>query len=266
MPGCAARSVRCTASSPAGACGSTTCSTSRRCCCLPRRTSRWPSAPAPGLAENRLYSVALRARLPLVLHRRQHPRARKPASGCSTSAASPRGFRRRCSSSAARSRLRHSARPPRLRPPSCCPADDLLTTMSLWSSMCFAFSGFEIASMVGQEVKNPAPHDSARHHHRAASPSPRSTFSAPRQCSSPCPPASSPSVRGIADAVDLTTGRLGLAGMGAITGLLLAVGAIGGTNSWVAGVGARAVCRRCRRGAAAAFARCTSAIARRTSR
>jgi amino acid transporter len=40
---------------------------------------------------------------------------------------------------------------------------------------------------------------------------------------------------GIADAVDLTTGRLGLAGMGAFTGLLLAVGSIGGTSSWVAG-------------------------------
>jgi amino acid transporter len=40
---------------------------------------------------------------------------------------------------------------------------------------------------------------------------------------------------GIADAIDLTTGRLGLAGMGALTGLLLAVGAVGGTNSWVAG-------------------------------
>ena len=35
------------------------------------------------------------------------------------------------------------------------PREDLLTTMSLWSSMCFAFSGFEIASMVGQEIKNP---------------------------------------------------------------------------------------------------------------
>jgi amino acid transporter len=40
---------------------------------------------------------------------------------------------------------------------------------------------------------------------------------------------------GIADAVDLTTDRLGLAGMGALTGLLLVVGSIGGTNSWVAG-------------------------------
>ena len=40
---------------------------------------------------------------------------------------------------------------------------------------------------------------------------------------------------GIADAVELTTGRLGLAGMGALTGLLLVMASIGGTTSWVAG-------------------------------
>ena len=114
------------------------------------------------------------------------------------------------------------------------PRDDLLTTMSLWSSMCFAFSGFEITSMVGQEVKNP----------RRTIPlgiiisgvvvtgiyilSSASVLVAV--------PASELAERsGIADAVELTTGRLGLAGMGALTGLLLAVGAVGGTNSWVAG-------------------------------
>jgi amino acid transporter len=114
------------------------------------------------------------------------------------------------------------------------PREDFLTTMSLWSSMCFAFSGFEIASMVGQEVKNP----------RRTIPlgiiisgvvvtaiyilSSASVLVAV--------PASELAERsGIADAVELTTARLGLAGMGALTGLLLAVGAIGGTNSWVAG-------------------------------
>ena len=40
---------------------------------------------------------------------------------------------------------------------------------------------------------------------------------------------------GIADAVELVGGRLGLAGMGAFIGLLLVVGSIGGTSSWVAG-------------------------------
>jgi amino acid transporter len=114
------------------------------------------------------------------------------------------------------------------------PRADLLTTMSLWSSMCFAFSGFEIASMVGQEVKDP-----------------RRTIPLGIMISGVvvtaiyilssssvlvAVPASELAERsGIADAIDLTTGRLGLAGMGAVTGLLLFIGAIGGTNSWVAG-------------------------------
>jgi amino acid transporter len=114
------------------------------------------------------------------------------------------------------------------------PQYDLLTTMSLWSSMCFAFSGFEIASMVGQEVKDPQ---------RTI---PRGIIIAGLAVTAiyilssssvlVAVPASELAERsGIADAVDLTTGKLGLAGMGALTGLLLVVGAIGGTNSWVAG-------------------------------
>ena len=35
------------------------------------------------------------------------------------------------------------------------PRDEVLSTLSLWSSMCFAFSGFEIVTMMGQEVRNP---------------------------------------------------------------------------------------------------------------
>ena len=114
------------------------------------------------------------------------------------------------------------------------PRDDLLTTMSLWSSMCFAFSGFEIASMVGQEVKDP----------RRTIPAGiivsgvavTAIYILSSSSVLVAVPASELAERsGIADAIDLTTGRLGLAGMGALTGLLLAVGAIGGTNSWVAG-------------------------------
>jgi amino acid transporter len=114
------------------------------------------------------------------------------------------------------------------------PRDDILTTMSLWSSMCFAFSGFEIASMVGQEVKNPR---------RTI---PRGIILAGIMVTAiyilssasvlVAVPANELAERsGIADAVDLTTARLGLAGMGALTGLLLVVGAIGGTSSWIAG-------------------------------
>ena len=85
--------------------------------------------------------------------------------------------------------------------------------MSLWSSMCFAFSGFEISSMVGQEVNNPR---------RTI---PRSivlsgiAVTAIYILSSAsvlvAVPASELAERsGIADAVELVAGRLGLAGHG----------------------------------------------------
>lgn len=114
------------------------------------------------------------------------------------------------------------------------PRDDFWSTMSLWSAMCFAFSGFEIASMVGQEVYDPK---------RTI---PRSivlsgvAITAIYILSSAsvlvAVPASELAERsGIADAIELVSGRLGLAGLGAFTGLLLVVGSIGGTSSWVAG-------------------------------
>jgi amino acid transporter len=114
------------------------------------------------------------------------------------------------------------------------PREDLLTTMSLWSSMCFAFSGFEIASMIGQEVKNP----------RRTIPlgiiisgfAVTAIYILSSSSVLIAVPASELAERsGIADAIDLTMGRFELAGLGALTGLLLFVGAIGGTNSWVAG-------------------------------
>jgi len=114
------------------------------------------------------------------------------------------------------------------------PQDDVLTTMSLWSSMCFAFSGFEIASMVGQEVKNPRRNIPLGIILSGVAVTAIYILSSASVLVAV--PASELIERsGIADAVDLVTGRLGLAGLGAFTGLLLAVGAIGGTNSWVAG-------------------------------
>ena len=35
------------------------------------------------------------------------------------------------------------------------PRDNMMDSIGLWSSLCFAFSGFEIASMVGQEIYEP---------------------------------------------------------------------------------------------------------------
>jgi amino acid transporter len=100
--------------------------------------------------------------------------------------------------------------------------------------MCFAFSGFEIASMVGQEVKDP----------RRTIPLGiiisgfivTAIYILSSSSVLVAVPASELAERsGIADAIDLTMARLDLAGMGALTGLLLFVGAIGGTSSWVAG-------------------------------
>ena len=114
------------------------------------------------------------------------------------------------------------------------PREDVLATMSLWSSMCFAFSGFEIVSMVGQEVKNP------RRNIPVGTVLSGIAVTVIYILSSAsvlvAVPASALVERsGIADAIDLVTQKLGLAGLGATTGLLLAVGSIGGTNSWVAG-------------------------------
>jgi glutamate:GABA antiporter len=119
-------------------------------------------------------------------------------------------------------------------PPELVPRDRLLDSMSLWSSLCFAFSGFEISSMVGQEVYNPR------------KTIPRSivlsglAITAIYILSSAsvliAVPASELAERsGIADAVELVGGRLGFAGLGALIGLLLFVGSIGGTSSWIAG-------------------------------
>lgn len=114
------------------------------------------------------------------------------------------------------------------------PHDDFWSTVSLWSAMCFAFSGFEITAMVGQEVRD------ARRTIPVGILVSGGIITAIYILSSASilvvVPASELAERsGIADAIDLVTARLGLAGFGALTGLLLAVGAIAGTHSWVAG-------------------------------
>jgi amino acid transporter len=114
------------------------------------------------------------------------------------------------------------------------PHEDFWTTFGLWSAMCFAFSGFEISSMVGQEVKDPT-----RTIPRAIAVSGVAITliyilsSASVLVAIPADVLNERS--GISDVVDLVASRLGLAGLGAMTGLLLAVGSIGGTSSWIAG-------------------------------
>ena len=114
------------------------------------------------------------------------------------------------------------------------PRDNFWDSMSFWSSLCFAFSGFEISSMVGQEVYNPR------------KTIPRSivlsgiAITAIYILSSTsilvAVPASELAERsGIADAVEVVTTRLGFSGIGAVIALLLVIGAIAGTSSWIAG-------------------------------
>jgi glutamate:GABA antiporter len=114
------------------------------------------------------------------------------------------------------------------------PRDNFIDTIGLWSSLCFAFSGFEISSMVGQEV-----HDPRRTIPRSIVLSGIAITAIYILSSASvliAVPASELAERsGIADAVELVGSRLGFAGLGALIGVLLCVGSIGGTSSWIAG-------------------------------
>ena len=114
------------------------------------------------------------------------------------------------------------------------PRDDFWTTVSLWSAMCFAFSGFEIASFAGQEVRNPTrtiPLGVAI----AGVLTTLIYIGGSAAVLVAVPRDALVERSGIADAVALVSGRIGLTGLGALTGALLAIGSLAGTNSWVAG-------------------------------
>jgi amino acid transporter len=114
------------------------------------------------------------------------------------------------------------------------PRGDLLETVALWSAMCFAFSGFEITSLIGQEIKDPE---------RTI---PRGVFIAgaittlvyiagSASVLVAVPVSSLKELSGITDAVQLVAGRVGLTGLGALTGALLALNVLAQNASWTAG-------------------------------
>jgi amino acid transporter len=114
------------------------------------------------------------------------------------------------------------------------PHGDLLDTIGLWSAMCFAFSGFEITSLVGQEVHNP----------RRTIPlgiligGAAATIiyiAGSAAVLAAVPFSSLKELSGITDAVQLVTSRVGVTGLGALTGALLAVSGLAATVSWTAG-------------------------------
>lgn len=114
------------------------------------------------------------------------------------------------------------------------PRENMMDSISFWSSLCFAFSGLEISSMVGQEV-----HDPKRTIPRSIVLSGIAITIIYILSSASiliAVPASEMAERsGIADAVDLVTTRIGFAGVGSFIALLLVIGSIGGVSSWIAG-------------------------------
>jgi amino acid transporter len=119
-------------------------------------------------------------------------------------------------------------------PSSMMPEGALLDTVGLWSAMCFAFSGFEISSLVGQEVKDPE---------RTI---PRAIFIAgvvttlvyiagSASVLVAVPASSLKELSGITDAVQLVAQRVGLSGFAVLTGGLLTLNAVAGATTWTAG-------------------------------
>lgn len=114
------------------------------------------------------------------------------------------------------------------------PHDDVLSTVSLWSAMCFAFAGFELSSFSSGEVQNP----------RRTIPLGiliagmvvTLAYIAGSVAVLVTMPASTLVERsGIVDAVELASSRLGLVGVGFVTAAMVAWGNIAGMSSWAAG-------------------------------
>jgi amino acid transporter len=114
------------------------------------------------------------------------------------------------------------------------PRGRLLDTIGLWSAMCFAFSGFEITSLIGQEIRDPE-RTIPRGIFIAGAATTVIYIAGSASVLVAVPVDSLKELSGITDAVQLVGGRVGLTGLGALTGALLAFGALANTASWTAG-------------------------------
>lgn len=114
------------------------------------------------------------------------------------------------------------------------PRGDVLETIGLWSAMCFAFSGFEITSLVGQEVKDPE-RTIPRGIFIAGAVTTLVYIAGSASVLVAVPVSSLKELSGITDAVQVVAGRVGLTGLGILTGALLTLNALAGTASWTAG-------------------------------
>ena len=114
------------------------------------------------------------------------------------------------------------------------PRGDVLETVALWSAMCFAFSGFEISSLVGQEIKDPQ-RTIPRGVFIAGAVTTLVYIAGSASVLVAVPVESLKEMSGITDAVQLVAGSVGLTGLGILTGALLTLGAFATTTSWTAG-------------------------------
>ncbi len=114
------------------------------------------------------------------------------------------------------------------------PHGAFLDTISLWSAMCFAFSGFEITSLIGQEIKD-AERTIPRGIFIAGAVTTLVYIAGSASVLFAVPVSSLKELSGITDAVQLVAGRVGLTGLAALTGGLLTLNALAGTASWTAG-------------------------------
>jgi amino acid transporter len=114
------------------------------------------------------------------------------------------------------------------------PRGDILETVALWSAMCFAFSGFEITSLIGQEIENPE-RTIPRGIFIAGAVTTLVYIAGSASVLVAVPVSSLKELSGITDAVQLVAGRVGLTGLGVLTGTLLTLNALAGTASWTAG-------------------------------
>ncbi len=134
------------------------------------------------------------------------------------------------------------------------PSRGFLDTVGVWSAMCFAFSGLELTSLVGQEVRNPdrtIPLGIV-----IAGSIVAIIYIAGTVSLLVSVPASALVERsGIADAIGLASGRIGLGGFGALAGFLLAFGSVATCNSWFAGAARVPFAAGVDRALPAAFAR-----------
>jgi len=114
------------------------------------------------------------------------------------------------------------------------PRGDFLDTVGLWSAMCFAFSGFEITSLIGQEIERPE-WTIPRGIFIAGAVTTLVYIAGSASVLFAVPVTSLKELSGITDAVQLVGGRVGLGGLGVLTGALLTLNALAGTASWTAG-------------------------------